>query len=281
MADFFADRLLSDEASIRAVCEYEPVTARNIRDYIKNLLRKLGGKESTLERAVSLYNKALKDVAQKAQAKAEGRLRLGGTQQTKARESGLRLGGERQYSTQDEVLAMTGINWVKDNASVKQQLIDHSDELNSMEPIVSVEYAAETGTALINLIMQEVPKIGGELMKHGNITFNFDETGASRIVHHAADNDEILAAGLAAPYVAKYGKLIAGQKNHENQGVTTLTYAAPILLNGEPVNEGVIIQFKNKGRPRAVDVGLQTGGSVKIAKKKKPSKVTAAAVKQK
>ena len=36
MADFFADRLLSDEASIRAVCEYEPVTGnwfvRNKRD---------------------------------------------------------------------------------------------------------------------------------------------------------------------------------------------------------------------------------------------------------
>ena len=101
VADFFADRLLSAEAAIRRVCEYEPVTARNIRDYIKSLLRKLGGKETTLERALTLYNKALKDVAAKAQADAEGRMRLKGTEAQK-QESGLRLGGERQYSAEDE-----------------------------------------------------------------------------------------------------------------------------------------------------------------------------------
>ena len=243
MADFFADRLLSDEASIRAVCEYEPVTARNIRDYIKNLLRKLGGKESTLERAVSLYNKALKDVAQKAQAKAEGRLRLGGTQQTEARESGLRLGGERQYSTQDEVLARTDIEWAKDNTGIKEQLNDHAQELNRMEPVASVEYANETGETLVDLIMREVSRIGGQLMKNSGITFMFDKTGASRIVYHASNRSEILAATLAAPYVAKYGKLIAGQKNHENTGTTTLTFAAPAILNGETVNVGAVIEF--------------------------------------
>ena len=52
VADFFADRLLTDEAAIRAVCEYQPTTARGIRDYIKKLLNKLGGKQSTLEKAV-------------------------------------------------------------------------------------------------------------------------------------------------------------------------------------------------------------------------------------
>ena len=230
-----------------------------------------GGKESTLERAVSLYNKALKDVAAKAQAKAEGKLRLKPAPEAK-QESGLRLGGKRQYSTQSEVLATEGINLVPNKTSVKQQLIDHAEELNSMDPLVEVEYAGETGTTLINLVMQEVPRVGGELMKRDSITLNFGETGASRIVHHAADNDEILAASLAAPYVAKYGKLIAGQKNHENQGVTTLTYAAPIIINGTPANEGVIIQFTNKGRPRAVNLGLQSGKPVRITKKRSPQR---------
>ena len=115
--------------SIRAVCEYEPVTARSIRDYIKNLLKKLGGKESTLERAVTLYNKALKDVAAKAQAEVEGRLRLPKVQQAAKQASGLQLGvsgneadleamtiGEggtlapergRRYSTAEEVKSIT------------------------------------------------------------------------------------------------------------------------------------------------------------------------------
>ena len=98
VADFFADKLLTDEAAIKAVCEYEPATARSIRDYIKSLLRKLGGKETTLEKAVSLYNKALKDVATKAQAEAENKLKLKGTE-TQKQERGV------QYSAEDEKYA--------------------------------------------------------------------------------------------------------------------------------------------------------------------------------
>lgn len=105
VADFFADRLLTDEAAIRAVCEYQPTTARGIRDYIKKLLNKLGGKQSTLEKAVQLYNKALKDVAAKAQAEAQSRLKLKSAPEAKAQGSGLRLGGERQFSAEEEKYA--------------------------------------------------------------------------------------------------------------------------------------------------------------------------------
>lgn len=59
---------------------------------------------------------------------------------------------------------------------------------------------------------------------------------------------------MAAPYVAKYGELIAGQKNHEKTGITTLTFAAPVIINGDIVNVGVVIQFQAEGRPRAVNV---------------------------
>lgn len=101
VADFFADNLLTNEAAIRAVCEYQPTTARGIRDYIKKLLDKLGGKNNTLEKAVAMYNKALKDVAAKAQANAENRLKLPKTQQGRAQESGLKLPGTVQYSTEE------------------------------------------------------------------------------------------------------------------------------------------------------------------------------------
>lgn len=100
VADFFADNLLTNEAAIRAVCEYQPTTARGIRDYIKKLLDKLGGKNNTLEKAVAMYNKALKDVAAKAQANAENRLKLPKTQQGRAQENGLKLPGTKRNSAE-------------------------------------------------------------------------------------------------------------------------------------------------------------------------------------
>lgn len=60
------------------------------------------------------------------------------------------------------------------------------------------------------------------------------------------------------------------KKNHENTGLTTLTYSAPVIINDATVNVGVVIQFKANGKPRAVNVGLQSGGVFKIDMKKAP-----------
>ena len=46
--------------------------------------------------------------------------------------------------------------------------------------------------------------------------------------------------------------------------MTTLTYAAPVLINGERVNVGAVVQFTSDGRPRAVNVETESGGVFKI-----------------
>ena len=168
------------------------------------------------------------------------------------------------------MLARTDIDWMNDFSSIKEQLEKHAEEINKMQPVAEVQYYTEQGPALAKLVMNEVPKLGGKNMSRDGITFVFDEVGAGRIVHHAAKTREINAAALAAPYVAKYGKLIAGHRNHENTGTTTITYASPVILNGDTVNVGVVIQFEKGGRPRAVNVELQNGGVFKLKKIEAP-----------
>ncbi len=124
-----------------------------------------------------------------------------------------------------------------------------------MEPVAVVEYVHNTKESIVDLMIDALPSIGDENMKNSGVSFAFDEAGAKNIIAHATN--ELRAAALASPYVAKYGKLIAGQKNHENTGLTTLTYAAPVIINGTPVNVGGVIQVKVNGRPRVVNVGLQ------------------------
>ena len=77
-------------------------------------------------------------------------------------------------------------------------------------------------------------------------------------------SNELKAAALTAPYIAKRGKLIAGQTNHENTGTATLTYAAPAVINDMPVNVGLAIQFSNDRRPRAVNIETENGGVFKL-----------------
>ncbi len=173
-----------------------------------------------------------------------------------------------RFSTLLDVRALKTVDWVGDTTSIKEQLIKHKTEIDMMLRFVSVTYNGERGAALLKeIIMEQLQKIGGGLMKWSDITYEFDEEGAEKIISHISDDDELCAAAIAAPYVAKYGKLIAGQKNHDNHGTATLTFAAPVMINGIAVNEAVVIQFTKDGRPHAVNVYAETIDDFKQLKK--------------
>lgn len=126
VADFFADRLLTNEDAIRAVCEYETSAAKRIRNYIQNLLRKLGGKEPTLEWALDRYNKALKDVAAKAHAEAQSRLKLKSAPEAKAQGSGLKIGGNTQNSVDVDEDYMAAVE--AGDMATAQRMVDEAAE---------------------------------------------------------------------------------------------------------------------------------------------------------
>ena len=155
-------------------------------------------------------------------------------------------------------------------SSIKEQLSKHQSEINAMTPVAEVEYNPRSAKNLVDIILNEVSKVGGSYMKRGTIGFEFDRAGAGKINAHAR-SDELRATAMVSPYVAKYGKLIAGQKNHEGTGVTTLTFAAPAILNGDITNVGVAVQFDKESRPRAVNVELQNGDKFKLDMTKAPS----------
>ena len=170
---------------------------------------------------------------------------------------------ETRFSTQGEVLARNDVDWMENDSSIKSQLREHAKEINYLQPVATVDYVHNPKESIIEIITKAVSRIGGGRMKNSGVEFVFDKEGIESINTHAT-GAELRAAALAAPYVAKYGKLIAGQKNHENTGLTTLTFAAPVEINGTIANVGVVVQFQQNGRPRAVNVGLQDGGKFKI-----------------
>ncbi len=158
---------------------------------------------------------------------------------------------------------MDGVDWMGNFSSIKEQLSAHAEEINSIAPVATVRYVHNGNESIVDIIMDAVTRIGGGRMKNSGIGFDFDREGAISINTHAT-GPELRAAALASPYVAKYGKLIAGQKNHENTGLTTLTFAAPVEINGDKVNVGTVVQFTKNGRPRAVNVGTQDGAKFRI-----------------
>ncbi len=121
--------------------------------------------------------------------------------------------------------------------------------------------------------MEQIPHIGGSRIKRDSVIFDFDRGGAEAIVAHAK-SPELRAAAVAATYITKRGKLIAGQKNHEGNKTTTLTFAAPVIINGESAHVGVVIQFTRNGRPHAVNIEAvdPTTGEATVFKLKEAAK---------
>jgi len=119
--------------------------------------------------------------------------------------------GGGKYSTKQEVLALPGVDWMSNNSSIKEQLRTHAGEINQMEPVAVVVYNHNLREDLVDIMMSQLPKMGGGYIRNSGVDFVFDLPGAKRINGHAT-GAEMRAAAMAAPYVAKYGKLIAGQK---------------------------------------------------------------------
>ncbi|MBR2667507.1 MAG: hypothetical protein IKD96_05055 [Oscillospiraceae bacterium] len=160
------------------------------------------------------------------------------------------------------------MDWMDDFSSIKQELEKHADEINAMEPVAVVEYSPMTKKQVKDLTVEQLGKVGGGRMIRNGISFDF-EAGIGTVLAHASEHREY-AAILASPYVAKYGKRIAGHRNHKKKGNPTLTYAAPVVINGETVNVGAAILFTADGRSHAVNVGLQSGGAFRIKMTKAP-----------
>ena len=117
-----------------------------------------------------------------------------------------------------------------DFSSIKDQLKKHASEINKMDPVCVVTFYPTSNAQLESSILDAVEQIGGKNIKNNKVTFEFEEKGVNSIVSHAKSY-ELKSAALSSPYVAKYGRIIAGQKNHESSGLTTLTFAAPVVIN--------------------------------------------------
>ena len=125
----------------------KPTLLRRMWEAVKALLEKLTGAEK------------------QAASAAEQKLRaaLAAAEKAAQNENAATEGGER-YSTKKEVLALTGVDWMANNSSIKQQLQKHSAELAGMEPIAVVEYAGIRLEDLPAFLLNEVGKIGGKRM---------------------------------------------------------------------------------------------------------------------
>ena len=83
-------------------------------------------------------------------------------------------------------------------------------------------------------------KYGGKVDRQGYGEIYFSPKDINKAVDYADTNEE-KAAVAAVPMVLKRGKEIGGHQNHKGREKQTITFAAPVVLNGQRGNMAVVV----------------------------------------
>ena len=133
--------------------------------------------------------------------------------------------------------------------SIKQQIANASKTLNDTEPVVQ-KNVSEIFSKMN--IKQKRAWAETEALKYGNRVDRqrYGEIEVSRKDVNSALNylqsDGEIAAFAALPYVLKRGKEIYREYDHKGRGYSTVTFAAPVVINGVRGNMAVVVRETSK-----------------------------------
>ena len=154
----------------------------------------------------------------------------------------------------DEVVAMLeggdDVRFSKDvgeNDSVKIQIRNNLTKLNYMNPVANINYtvknrgkAREDADAVFKATGYKVDRQGFGVIEIGPKQLS----ESSNYLNTPAE----FAAWMCVPKVLKRGVEISGHDDHKSRGFSSVTIAAPVVINGKRGNVGVVVQRTSKSK---------------------------------
>lgn len=222
-----------------------PKFIQAILDFISYLTEKIKGTEQTvldLQKLEKRFIQLLKETQAKENTAEDG-------------------GGVIKYSFDESK-----------NTSIKQQLKEHLDEVNAMQPVAMVQYTPTNKKDLRMQTVQEFKKIGYQVDRQGFGIIEIGDKQIEKSLEYITTDGE-RAALLAVPKVLKRGMEISGHKDHKGRSYGTITIAAPISINGRVGNVAVVVKITGKNRYSTHRI-LMPDGSEFIFEKNKDAEPT-------
>lgn len=236
------------EADMRKLLEGTPTAER---DAAQTAMEKHYG-ETPVREYVDLYNR-LRDLRAEREQDAERAYR-NTAGEIEAVDVANRLGlSERQRAEtrpdidREEVRFSQSAGWhhaeyAPETAGIKEQLEHSAETLNAMRTVTSVEVPQNftSKSEAAKWAIETLKRTGYQVDRQGYGVIHFNENDIKYGAKYA-DTAAEKAAFAAIPAVLKRGIEIGGHANHKAREKQTVTFAAPVELNGIRGNMAVVV----------------------------------------
>ena len=237
------EMMLEDTRLPEIMAKENPGLYEQIREWIANFAEKLR-KAFTGVEARHAEAKAMMKYADELSRIWDSAL-AGAVRNTEAAtESGTTAPNNR---TNDGLFAETAkfSNRQREEDTIKRQIKDNLEELNDMEPVASIYDSLDMGKdkgQYRKWIVDKLASTGYQVDRKGfgKITFTPKQLNAG--INYVNDPAE-MAAFLTIPKVLKQGAEIREHDNHKERNVETITFSAPVEINGTRGNVAVVVKL--------------------------------------
>ena len=256
--------VLQDEEFIDEVVKTDRNIAQALLDAIKEVLRKLRLVIAGGDRFTPAQNEAL--LSELDLLKEFERMWVDGLE--KAAENRAAVGNAEEL----HVVKHSAKEQKKD--SLRTQILGELDKINKMDPVANVSAPTRKGKSdkiYLDMIMSEFKKIGYGVDRKN---FGFIDLGEKLINKsmNYLNSDAEYAAFFTLPRVLKDGIKLR-EKGHKGRGYDSVTFAAPVVLNGKP---GIVAAavIKTKGNRYRTHRILMPDGSEYVFEEEKTEVTT-------
>lgn len=181
------------------------------------------------------------------------------------------LGDENTVFAEDEASGRwhSAEEYDPETASIKEQIAHSKDELNKMSPVAekTVPKNLLSKTDAYNWAVKELERINYSVYRNGVGEIRISRKDINKGLKYAKTPEERAAIALV-PDVLKHGREIGAHENHKGRSKSTVTFAAPVVMNGVRGNMAVMVN-KNSNSYNAHRIVLPDGRVFKFSDVKK------------
>lgn len=259
----FAGRMIEDTDLFAQFARDNRTAAQKLLDGLKEFIAKVKAMFTGKARdaaAMDAYGKTfgeLEDIAQKWQAAFDAAER-----QAERAKTAAGAGDGVKYSlknTSDKTVV-----------SIKQQIANASQTLNNTEPVVQKNVSEIFSEMNIKQkrawAETEIKKAGTLIDRQGYGKIHIEPDDINSALNYLSGNGEI-AAFSAVPSVLKRGTEIFRDSNHKWRGYDTVTFAAPVEINGIRGNLAVVVRETGKNRYDMHRIVMPDGSAFEFVEK--------------